>query len=296
MCSKYTLVKNIYEQEMNGLDKDIGEIKLCPSCKSNMVLKKGRYGLFWGCSKYPKCKCSIDASKKRSKLPPLEFIYIDYVNIIVDGEIEKILKECSEKSKKINDMLKDFKTINQCIEDNNLCYKVLEYLHKSHRYLDISKVVYAIYLVRGEVTTNYKYWINNLDYSENYIEKDVKKAIIQSWDENIFGDMKLVFVGEEIFIGDVDEGGGKLDILATECDDDIDVLIEIKGPKTNGKAAWGQLQAYLKTYQKFYGDKCKGIIVSRGYPFGIYEEIFELIGYAIEGNNITFIPWKIRLH
>lgn len=33
---------------------------ICPRCKGNLVLRKGRYGEFWGCSNYPQCtfKCS----------------------------------------------------------------------------------------------------------------------------------------------------------------------------------------------------------------------------------------------
>lgn len=30
--------------------------KLCPYCKAELVLRKGKYGEFYGCSNYPKCK------------------------------------------------------------------------------------------------------------------------------------------------------------------------------------------------------------------------------------------------
>jgi ssDNA-binding Zn-finger/Zn-ribbon topoisomerase 1 len=30
-------------------------IKTCPVCHSMMKLRVGRYGQFWGCSKYPHC-------------------------------------------------------------------------------------------------------------------------------------------------------------------------------------------------------------------------------------------------
>ncbi|MEK6765781.1 MAG: topoisomerase DNA-binding C4 zinc finger domain-containing protein [Planctomycetota bacterium] len=30
--------------------------KLCPACNSVMVLRNGKYGKFYGCSKYPYCK------------------------------------------------------------------------------------------------------------------------------------------------------------------------------------------------------------------------------------------------
>ena len=32
------------------------ESKICPWCGSKLVLRRGKYGLFYGCSSYPKCK------------------------------------------------------------------------------------------------------------------------------------------------------------------------------------------------------------------------------------------------
>lgn len=275
-----------------NLDK-CEEIKLCPNCNKPMILKKGKYGLFWGCSKYPKCKCSIDARGKRIKQPRLEIIDVDYMNLINNDDIKKLIYECGKSNEKVNSMLQNYNDIKQCIEDNNLCYKVLEYLHKHQRYLDISKVIYTIYLVRGELPKNFRFWINNFNYRTEYIEKDIKRLIIDSWKSNIFGNMKLDLIGEEVFIGDFDEGGGIVDILAKNDEDNTDILIEIKGPKIKGKAAWGQLIAYLKIYEKFQNKKAKGVIVSRGYPWGIYENIFLLVGYVIECNKIAFIPWRV---
>jgi len=35
---------------------DISKRIICPKCGSEMLLKKGKYGSFYGCYKYPKCK------------------------------------------------------------------------------------------------------------------------------------------------------------------------------------------------------------------------------------------------
>ncbi|MBQ8394263.1 MAG: NERD domain-containing protein [Clostridia bacterium] len=43
-------VRNIREQQRN-LERGI-----CPRCGGNLVLRIGKYGEFWGCSNYPKCK------------------------------------------------------------------------------------------------------------------------------------------------------------------------------------------------------------------------------------------------
>ena len=36
--------KNILEQQ-----------GLCPKCGHELILREGRYGIFWGCSNYPNC-------------------------------------------------------------------------------------------------------------------------------------------------------------------------------------------------------------------------------------------------
>ena len=43
-------IRNIREQQRN-LERGI-----CPRCGGNLVLRIGKYGEFWGCSNYPKCK------------------------------------------------------------------------------------------------------------------------------------------------------------------------------------------------------------------------------------------------
>lgn len=41
---------NIKEQQHNL------ESGICPRCGGRLVLRKGKYGEFWGCENYPKCK------------------------------------------------------------------------------------------------------------------------------------------------------------------------------------------------------------------------------------------------
>jgi transposase-like protein len=42
---------SIEENDTTDINKD----KACPICGSNMVLRSGKYGKFYGCSKYPRC-------------------------------------------------------------------------------------------------------------------------------------------------------------------------------------------------------------------------------------------------
>ena len=39
----------------------------CPECGSPMVLRHGRYGDFYGCSRFPKCKGVLNIGKERKQ-------------------------------------------------------------------------------------------------------------------------------------------------------------------------------------------------------------------------------------
>jgi len=52
-----------YEKEEESISKPrkspkkpSGKSEVCPKCSGGMVIRSGRYGDFWGCKKYPKCK------------------------------------------------------------------------------------------------------------------------------------------------------------------------------------------------------------------------------------------------
>lgn len=39
----------------------------CPECKAEMVLRNSKYGLFYGCSRYPECKATHGAHNNSGK-------------------------------------------------------------------------------------------------------------------------------------------------------------------------------------------------------------------------------------
>ncbi len=43
-------------KEMKQAQEDMKDQHICPYCKTPMVLRKGKYGEFYGCSNYPKCR------------------------------------------------------------------------------------------------------------------------------------------------------------------------------------------------------------------------------------------------
>ncbi len=43
--------------------KDIRDTPICTKCAKAMVLKEGSYGVFWGCTRYPRCRETRDAGE-----------------------------------------------------------------------------------------------------------------------------------------------------------------------------------------------------------------------------------------
>lgn len=50
-----TITNKQHIKNINEMKNEI-EHNICPRCHSKLVLKKGQYGEFYGCSNYPKCK------------------------------------------------------------------------------------------------------------------------------------------------------------------------------------------------------------------------------------------------
>jgi DNA topoisomerase-1 len=88
-CSAYPECKNtrelqsvdssqftVHEEEgkvrsVNGEQSTVNETKVCENCGRPMVLKRGRYGLFWACSGYPECRTvlRVDGKEKPAAEP-----------------------------------------------------------------------------------------------------------------------------------------------------------------------------------------------------------------------------------
>lgn len=43
-------------KEIKKEQEDLKKQNICPYCKTSLILRKGKYGDFYGCSNYPKCK------------------------------------------------------------------------------------------------------------------------------------------------------------------------------------------------------------------------------------------------
>lgn len=51
-------VKNIKERK--ELKKDLINRKICPKCGGNLILREGKYGKFYACTNFPKCRFTCD--------------------------------------------------------------------------------------------------------------------------------------------------------------------------------------------------------------------------------------------
>ncbi len=66
--SKENLKKHISEvNERNLLREKEKENLICPKCHSNLILRDGKYGQFYGCSRYPSCKYTLTSKSLYAK-------------------------------------------------------------------------------------------------------------------------------------------------------------------------------------------------------------------------------------
>jgi len=59
-------IKNLEKKDTEVTKESIAELstEICPDCGNKLVIKKSRYGAFWGCSNYPDCKYIRNANGK----------------------------------------------------------------------------------------------------------------------------------------------------------------------------------------------------------------------------------------
>jgi hypothetical protein len=54
-ASKLEISTKEHVQNVKAMQEDLKR-GICPRCGGRLVLRQGKYGEFWGCSNYPKCK------------------------------------------------------------------------------------------------------------------------------------------------------------------------------------------------------------------------------------------------
>lgn len=74
------------EKEQEKFAKAAGEGKQCPNCADgSLVVKNGRFGLFLGCDKYPKCKTIVNIPKSKEDEKKQETLKKEAKNSGLDG-------------------------------------------------------------------------------------------------------------------------------------------------------------------------------------------------------------------
>lgn len=69
------LVLKAHREFENGREKPVMTDKVCPKCGANLLIRTGKYGQFYACSKYPKCKHTepyVDPNKPVEEKPQVE--------------------------------------------------------------------------------------------------------------------------------------------------------------------------------------------------------------------------------
>lgn len=283
------------------------EVEICPLCGGEMIIKLGRYGYFWSCVRFPKCK----GAKSIDRLRNLKLIYLDFYepeSFVYSEAFKKIKSICHSESvpeyiKPLPEIIEAgyfYKGVVDVDGIRGMVSGLLDYLCKNEYRFLLAQFSYFIYKVElEELPKRFDYFLNML-YKQNSIESVVKhkeyqitKAIVEGWERTpfyrLFG---LKLVGEEVSLRQIVniDSSCKIDIVAKNESGDI-ALMEVKRAYTKSKNAWGQLHVYSEMVRE-HGIKVAGYIITSGYPRGIVNKNIGLIGYTIEGENLALIPWR----
>jgi ssDNA-binding Zn-finger/Zn-ribbon topoisomerase 1 len=117
-------VAEAYKRQKNNAYGDISEMIIhdetilqgrkpyenlkCPLCQGDMVSRKGPYGSFWGCKKYPECKGTRDSEGLSREERRQE-----------KERSDSYFSDSSEAARTFNDDLKDKKELNTVLDGVN---------------------------------------------------------------------------------------------------------------------------------------------------------------------------------
>jgi ssDNA-binding Zn-finger/Zn-ribbon topoisomerase 1 len=299
-----TSIKNNFNETSESV-KQNSLSPSCPLCSSEMEERLGKYGYFWGCKKFKtkKCRGTVDISQKA-----FEFEFIDYDEFVKNNPTQYLLDIIEKENiplyvKELKDILDGKEIVKGTILERNIEGKisgVFDYLNKKGLCFEMSKLAYWFYCIEGDLQGKFDFWLNRKPSTEFRDERYIKKSLINYWNETPLNFYS--FHSEELEIGKwIGEFGGyKIDIVCKDILTDELIFMEVKGFKQKAIAAMPQLVNYIRYYNNQVNNTRKvkkSYIVSRGYPRGVFDNDlpFEigLIGYVVEGDKISFIPWKI---
>lgn len=279
----------------------------CPICGGEMEKKYGRYGYFFGCKLFKKtgCKGTINIP-----INDLSIEYINYDEFIKSDPTEYLLKyidtnDVPDYIKKLRSVLDGRKIEKGTIWEEDIKGKIsgiFDYLVKKRKFFLISKLAYWFFKLDGDLQGKVDYWINRVPKDEHRKEYHIRKALIEEWYlvPLSFRGYELYGIEYEIgkFIGSF--GGYRIDLVAQDFFTDELIFIEVKAPRKKGTVAMNQIMNYVRFYNKSYPDKKinKAYIICHGYPRTVFDDDdldyqIGVVGYVIEGDKISFIPWKI---
>ena len=282
----------------------------CPMCGADMEKKHGRYGWFWGCRAFKNtgCRGSVDIPVK-----DFEFECIDFDYFISNNPTAYLLSFIENND--VPGYIKDLKNVldHKCIEKGTVYRRDVEgkisglfdYLRKNDRTFEIARLAYWFYNLDGDLQGKIDYWLNRKPKNDHRKEYHVKKAFINNWDLSIFNLLGQDFYEEEFVFGERkgDFGGYKVDIVCKDRFTEKLIFIEVKGPSQKGITAKMQVIEYVRYYNRLYPNNIinKAYIICKGYPRNVLDDLYidgiklGVIGYVIEGDKITFIPWEVAL-
>lgn len=290
------------------------EAPFCPKHKkTRMIKKRSRFGEFWGCPRFPRCKEVIDIEKHRRekiiyrlsedqsiirlyKQTNRDDLYKEFEKTAVFRAIverdpeEKILNHQKQSLKTVIDLVQE-QRLEECI-NTGVSSSLCDYLYHKKSYHHLAIWSYFLFRICGYLPEQFDYWLKP-NGSPRPEEWRVQKAIETDHSNNPF----FRSLNIELKYFNCAMKHGIPDIIGTDLVTDCPVALELKVVKH--LEGLNQAIRYRNNLKEDSNSPAASYIIGISYPRyffevkDIYLKTIGLISYVIENEEILFIPWRM---
>jgi Topoisomerase DNA binding C4 zinc finger len=295
----------------------------CPTHKrSKMVYKNGRFGPFWGCSKYPKCKETINISNsdiqkriflKLTSYKDITNFYMMKDSQVIEGFFQSELYHYLLEQLNFSGTSDYYKTIirraieviktEAIIESIHITETsaLISWLRNKNKYFYVAAFIYFLYRINKKklgpnwLDSSWDFWLSpRLSTDLNFQEWNIREAIKNDYKQCFFKSLGIVVSDFEC-----KSQYGRADIIGSDKhEDNIKVIIELKTKKH--RTGINQVLNYRDDYIRNFGIGVKCYVIGTGYPAQYIDHLIQdgnkeyigLISYLVQNDEILFIPWK----
>lgn len=264
---------------------------VCPKCGRQMNMLEGRFGPFWGCTGFPRCKASLKIRRAPRKITLQPLTLYEPDEFLNGPPLQRLLADPTLPT--------DLQAFLTEIRKGNLKGQVFRsqasalfrHLFRSGEIFTLAQWAYCFYVVEGwQLPEKLDYFLGGGSTAgvpgHDLKEREIERAVAAGWTLSPFATRYgLEYLGRQVSLP-----GGVCDILARSSAGHP-VAVEFKAPSMKHRDGVGQALHYRTVLKSSHGSAA-AYIVAKGFPRYVFDATIGTVGYVIEGDRLALIPWS----